>query len=103
MSTIDPTQHPVRIATDIVAATGIFASIMDWLPRVGSFIATTLGIIWFLIQIWESNTVQKALIGWRRRRHAKILAVLKAREKVTVAKIAEIEAQRQALDEMQVE
>lgn len=50
----DPSQHPIRIGLDMLAAGAVFGTIVSWLPP----ISAALGIIWFLIQIWESRTVQ---------------------------------------------
>ena len=40
----------------------LFVSVSGFLPPAVAFIATTLGLIWYAIQIWESRTVKR----WRR-------------------------------------
>lgn len=91
----DSARHPIAVATDILAASAIFGSIVSWLPPIAAF----LSIVWFMIQIWESNTTQKSLIGWRTRRQQHKLARLHAKAKITAARIAAIEVQHKALDD----
>ena len=90
----DPSRHPALVLSDLAAAGGVLAMMMSWLPP----IAGVLSITWFMIQIWESNTVQKALIGWRTRRQHRLLAILRAKEKLIAARIVAISVQAQSLD-----
>jgi hypothetical protein len=55
--------HPQVIAADVAAVGIAGAAWMQWLPA----IAAAISIVWFLIQIWESKTVQE----WARKRHEK--------------------------------
>jgi hypothetical protein len=47
---------------DAISAVFAFGSLMKWLPAAASIFT----IIWYIIRIWESNTVQKLVS-----RHAK--------------------------------
>jgi hypothetical protein len=93
----DPARHPLLVLSDLTAVGGAIATFFSWVPPAVGLVS----LIWLSIQIWESNTVQKALIGWRRRRHQRLLAILRAKEKITAAKIVAIELQDQALDAKQ--
>lgn len=42
-----------------VATAAAGASVMDWLPPILAAIASALAIIWFLVEIYESETCQK--------------------------------------------
>ena len=57
----DPLDNPLtgaaKHAGDIGSVGVILASIADWFPS----IASLLSIIWFLIRIYESRTVQELL------------------------------------------
>lgn len=53
----------IKKIIDVAAAGGVVATILGWLPAV----AATLGIIWYLIQIIESQTGQKFL-AWLSRK-----------------------------------
>lgn len=90
----DPTRHPLLVLSDLTAVGGAIATFFSWVPPAVGLVS----LIWLGIQIWESNTVQKAMNGWRHRRQERRLAILKAKAKVTAALIAAIELQRQALD-----
>jgi len=48
----DATSHPVARAIDAIAVGSIIGTIVGWLPA----IASVLSIIWFCIQIYESDT-----------------------------------------------
>ncbi len=85
----DPTQpplhfpHPVSLAGDVLGAGAIVGTFLGYLPLVAAFLA----LIWYVIQIWESRTVQH---WWRNRQEvkkAKRLVRLRAKEKILVAKI----------------
>ena len=108
----DPTQpplhfpHPVSLAGDVLGAGAIVGSLLGYLPLAAAFLA----LIWYVIQIWESRTVQH---WWRNRveiKRAKKLVRLRAKEKVLVAKIealakvraARVEA-RDKIEEAKVE
>lgn len=59
----DATNHPIAKAIDALAVGGIVGTIMGWLPT----FATILSIIWFGIQIYESNTFKNFCL-WSRRK-----------------------------------
>lgn len=50
----------ITTAIDAVAGVAIFAAWMDYLPMA----ATLLGAAWYLIQIYESRTIQGWLGRW---------------------------------------
>ena len=83
----DPTQHPIRVAADLAAGTAVFASIMQWLTPALTLISLTLGIAWFILQIWESKTTQGWVMRWRAKHNASRLAKLRAKEKILAARI----------------
>ena len=90
----DPARHPLLVLSDLAAVSGAVATFFSWVPPAVGLVS----LIWLGIQIWESNTVQKAMNGWRHRRQERRLAILKAKAKITAALILAIELQRQALD-----
>jgi hypothetical protein len=90
----DPTRHPLLVLSDLTAVGGAIATFFSWVPPAVGLVS----LIWLGIQIWESNTVQKAMNGWRHRHQERRLAILRAKAKVTAALIAAIELQREALD-----
>ena len=47
----------VKVVGDVVSVTTVGATLMSWLPH----IAAALSIIWMLIRIYETKTVQKVL------------------------------------------
>ena len=46
---------PSRVTGDIASMGIIVAALADWLPTV----ATALSVVWFMIRIYETDTVQK--------------------------------------------
>ncbi len=54
------------------AAALIIAAIMAWVPPIAAF----LGIVWYLLQIWESHTVRAWVKRRQARRQAKRRALL---------------------------
>ena len=84
--------HPIAVLADLISAGAILGTIAGDLP----YVAAVAGLIWYLIQIWESRTIQH---WWRNRqmvRKAKRIAKLKAKEKVIVAQLEALESIRQA-------
>ena len=59
----DATNHPVAKAIDALAVGSIVGTIMGWLPTA----ATILSMIWFGIQIYESDSFGKFCIWVRRK------------------------------------
>lgn len=57
-------------AGNIISVGAIFGSILGWLPGIAAFIA----FVWYLIQIYESVTVQRWLAGRRLRKIAHLRA-----------------------------
>lgn len=83
---------PIHVVGDVVSAGAVIGSFLGYLPVAVAFIA----LIWYIIQIWESRTVQH---WWRNRqliRKAKKITRLRAREKVIVAQLEALESIRQA-------
>lgn len=87
---------PVKLGVDAVAGTAVLASFLQWLPTAIAVASGVLGIIWFIIQIWESKTFQTFISNWRQRRKARKLRRLRAREKKILAEIAATEVVRVA-------
>lgn len=50
-------------ATNATAAAATAASVMDWLPPILAAIASALAIVWFTVELYESETGQK-LATW---------------------------------------
>lgn len=69
----------VAYTGDVISAGAIVASFVGWLPLIAAF----AGMIWYMIQIWESKTVQAGLARWRVRR--KSLRITRLNKKVTRA------------------
>lgn len=82
----------VSITADIVGAGTIIAAFIGYLPA----IAAAVALCWYLIQIWESRTIQHWVQNRAMVRKAKKIARLKAREKVISAQLAALETIRQA-------
>ena len=76
-------------ALSIGALLAVFAGVLPAMAAIASF-------LWFAIQIYESRTVQHWKNNRRMRNHAKKLARLRAKEKVTLAEIAALERIRHA-------
>lgn len=47
----------VRITGEMTASAAVLTTLMDYLPKIAAVVA----ILWYVIQIWESDTVR----GWR--------------------------------------
>ena len=56
--TLDSLSDSTKQAGDLLSLGVVLATIADWLPSV----AALLTIVWTLIRIWETRTVQK-LVG----------------------------------------
>ena len=65
----------------------ILGSLVGWFPP----IAVLLAIVWYVIQIYESNTVQK----WRQARRVKKIATLK----IEMARLEALELLQQRKDD----
>lgn len=65
-------QHPLNTwISSIIGTSAIAAALVGFLPSIAAGVAA----IWYLIQIWESETVKR----WRSQRRVVKLARLKAR------------------------
>lgn len=84
----------VRVGVDVMAASTLFAAIVDWLPKVLGVLGGVLSILWFMVQLWESRTIQEAMESWKARRKLRRLARLQAKAKILAAKIAAVETVR---------
>ena len=61
---LDRVQHlpqQAKVAVDLASGATIVATLMEWMPAV----AAALSIVWTLIRIWETTTVQD---WWSRRK-----------------------------------
>jgi hypothetical protein len=68
-----PDISPIRagvIAIDAGAVGVIAAAIVGWLPPLAAIVA----ILWYVIQIYESQTVQRKVRAWRLRKLVKLRA-----------------------------
>jgi len=91
----NPLQHPVQASIDSGVAAIILGSVMGVLPA----IAAVIGICYYAIQVWESNTVQTWVHKHRARRAVVKLARLHAKQKVLIAEIEAAELVRGATAE----
>ena len=84
---------PATYVGDVISAGAIVGSFLGYFP----IVAALAGFVWYVIQIWESRTVQH---WWRNRQEikkAKKLVRLRAKEKILIAKIealAQVKAAR---------
>lgn len=85
-------QTPAAITGDIIGAGAIIAAILGYITPIAAVVA----LVWYLIQIWESRTIQHWRENRRMVRKAKKIARLKAKEKVIVAQLDALERLRQA-------
>lgn len=77
---------------DVIGASTIIATIVGYLPA----IAAAIALSWYLIQIWESRTVQNYLSNTKIACKARRIARLRAQEKIILAKLDALETVRQA-------
>lgn len=70
----------------------IFGSFLGFIPAM----AALAGFVWYMIQIYESETVQKKLERWRTLSKQRRLAKLQAEKKVLLAEIDALEVVREA-------
>ena len=85
-------QHPVQASIDGGVAAIILGSVMGVLPA----IAAVIGICYYAIQVWESNTVQTWVHKHRAKRAAHRLAKLQAKQHILLAEIDAAEKMRTA-------
>ena len=48
--------------TNAVAAAATTASVMEWLPPILAAIASALAIVWFMVELYESNTFKRFVV-----------------------------------------
>lgn len=87
--------HAMNTSLDAGAAGAIIASMLGWLPPV----AAVLAILWYLLQFWESRTLQSFMQKRTQRRIVRLTAKLAALQLHATADAAAIEikgAARQA-------
>lgn len=87
---------PENIVTHSAATGGVVATLLGLLPTVLGVVATALAALWYSIQLYESDTVQKWLSRRRAMYKSRRLARLKAEQKILVAEIDAIEVLREA-------
>ena len=51
----------VKAITDGAALTVTFSSMMGWMTPIATLIGSLLGIVWMVIRIYETETIQKLL------------------------------------------
>lgn len=68
---MDGQNNPITWIISTAATTAIFTTLMGFVPTVAAIVA----LVWYLIQIYESDTFKR----WRAERRVRKLARLKAR------------------------
>ena len=82
----------VAMTGDVIGVGAIVAALLGYVTPVAAMVA----LIWYLIQIWESRTIQHYLNNRQMVRKAKKVARLKAKAKVISAQLDALETLRQA-------
>ena len=73
----------------------IIGTFIGWFPYIAAFAA----FVWYVIQIWESRTIQHWWTNRRMIQKARKIAKLKAKEKVIAAKLLALQTVRAAQKE----
>lgn len=73
----------------------IIGTILGWLPYIAAFAA----FVWYVIQIWESRTIQHWWANRQMLRRARKIAQLKAHEKIIAAQLLALQTVRAARKE----
>lgn len=81
-----------HVSLDVAAISAAVGVVLGWVPQ----IAAVFSLVWVLIKIYETATVQSYLANRRIRIRGRKLAHLHAREKVILAEIDAIERVRVA-------
>ena len=79
-----------------IMGSALIVTILGYLPTILAVVASILGVIWFLICIYESKSYTHWSRNRRMKRNARRLMKLRAKEKVVIAKIEAAETLRQA-------
>jgi len=58
--------HEVKTLADGAALTVTFSGVMGWMTPVATLVGSLLGIVWMLIRIYETATVQKLVKKYAR-------------------------------------
>src|SRR4029077_4414453 len=72
------------------------SAITGWVLGLWPFFIVTIPLIYYLIQIWETQTVRHLVNNWRQRRAARKYLKAKGKAKVAMAKLEAIELKRAA-------
>ena len=70
-----------------IMGSALIVTILGYLPTILAVVASMLGVIWFLICIYESKSYTHWSRNQRMKRNARRLMKLRAKEKVVIAKI----------------
>lgn len=74
--------NPLKWFVDGVSAAAILGALIGALPA----IAALVGVVYYIIQIYESNTFQKHLVFWKVARHRRRVGrLMKNREKINAS------------------
>ena len=88
----NPLEHPMQASIDGGVAVIIFTSFVGILPA----LAAIIGICYYGIQVWESNTVQTWVHARKAKHAAKKLAILRNKQQILLAEIDAAELVRSA-------
>ncbi len=88
----EPMPEPGVLAAHGISLGALAGSLIGWLPLVAALVP----MVYYLILIWESRTVQHWMRNARMRRKARKIAKLKAKLKVTTAALDAEETIREA-------
>ena len=77
---------------DFASLAAILGSLSGWLPPLAALIA----MLWYLLQIWESRTVQTWMLDHDQKMRARRLRTLMAKEKLIQAELLSLGLQSEA-------
>ena len=60
--------HEAKALADGAALTVTLSGVMGWMTPVATLVGSLLGIVWMLIRIYETATVQKLVNKYARRK-----------------------------------
>jgi len=73
---------------NVLGGGAVVTSLAGWLPATITLITASVALVWYLIQIHESETVRR----WLANRRARKIVALKAKRLVLEAKLVVLEA-----------